>query len=175
MTAEKIKTLTFASKEAFDKKCEEIVGFQNRIDVLAAEQNREIELLKLSFKEKLEPLRIAKRSVITSIFGWLMANRELVFGKRKSARCATGTYGLRKSKKSLQLSDADADEDEIAKKLFDAGKTGYVSTVYKLDKNAIKRAMADGEDEELLERYFQKTQEVEFYVKPDDSKGGDEE
>ena len=101
------------------------------------------------------------------IFGWVVQNRSMLFGKKKSARCATGSYGLKKNNKILELRDCDADADEVAKALFDMGKSEYVKVSYKLDKNAIKSAMDEEADAELLDKYFVKTQDEEFYVKPD--------
>ncbi len=171
MIAEKIKLLTFKSKAEFDKKAEEIIGLQYQIDVLKAELNQKTEAVKLEYSAKIEPLKIEKQNIVTLVYGWVLANAAMLFGKKKSARCATGSYGLKKSGKTLKLLDEDAKEEDIAKILFDADKKQYVKVVYKLDKNAIKTALSEETDVELLDKYFEKLQDLEFFVKPD--KDGD--
>ena len=47
MIAEKIKLLTFKTKEEFDKKAQEIISLQYKIDALKAEMNQKLELVKL--------------------------------------------------------------------------------------------------------------------------------
>lgn len=167
MIAEKIKLLTFKTKEEFDKKAQEIISLQYKIDALKAKMNQKLELVKLEYSAKIEPLNTSKKSIVAMIFGWVVQNRSMLFGKKKSARCATGSYGLKKNNKILELRDCDADAEEVAKALFDMGKSEYVKVSYKLDKNAIKSAMDEDADAELLDKYFVKTQDEEFYVKPD--------
>ncbi|MBO6102042.1 MAG: host-nuclease inhibitor Gam family protein [Opitutales bacterium] len=151
----------YNSRDEFESDIDQIALLQLKREQLKAARDIESQKILHKYNSEIRVLDATIEAIQLRALPYAQQNRERLFGKQKSASCSLAIYGFKLGNKSLV--NISGESDEIAAKMFLAnGRPECVTTVYKLNKDAIKRALKNGDV--VVSNSFKFEQSERFFV-----------
>jgi phage host-nuclease inhibitor protein Gam len=112
----------------------QIGAAQRAVTVIQARMNDALSAARAEFESEALPLNAAIEADFSALQAWAEAHRtELLDGKTKTVRLATGELSWRKTPPSVRLTKP----EEVLKRLKDLGLSRFVRTKEEIDKEAM--------------------------------------